>query len=332
VQTNFYQPLISPNFYDQIKNNNTNTYFTQKFSLKKIMPRVFKFSHFSPPVIYDSKWKPKNLDNEKNEVYNNYQQREQEKIEKEKDIINYSFNNEPKNANKSTEIKKIENKNEKNVFRNKQISKILEEVSTSKSFNNSLNNLNAGNKNKKNKFRNQKSKDSTNFPFNINNNTVVAGKYHLSLKKITKELSKMENHDPLNLNIVRKFVNDKGTIVSTSINNTSNINNYLYSSSSSNSVLPPIQLYKQRHFVNPFKRKENSSAVFISPKMNKFDSKGKNGKGKIMCDDEVKKKDKLEISQAVKDFYKRQKELGYSSFVNKNNNKYYKLGKSCFLK
>ena len=106
------------------------------------------------------------------------------------------------------------------------------------------------------KFRNQKSKDSTNFPFNINNNTVVAGKYHLSLKKITKELSKMENHDPLNLNIVRKFVNDKGTIVSTSINNTSNLNNYLYSSTSNNSILPPIQLYKQRHFVNPLKRKK----------------------------------------------------------------------------
>ena len=34
----------------------------------------------------------------------------------------------------------------------------------------------------------------------------------------------------------------------------------------------------------------------------------------------------MEISQAVKDFYKRQKELGYSSFVNKNNNRYYKLG------
>ena len=333
VQTNFYQPLISPNFYDQMKNNNTNTYFTQKFTLKKIMPRVFKYSHFSPPVIYDSKWKPKNLEHEKNEVYNNYQQREQEKIEKEKDNINYSFNNEQNNENKLNEIKKTGNKNEKNAFRNKQISRILEEVSTSKSFNNSLNNLKTGNKNKKNKFRNQKSRDITDFPFNINNNTIIAGKYHLSLKKITKEMNKMEKHDPLNLNIVRKFSYDKGTVVSSSINNlTSNLNNYLHSSSSTNSVLPPIQLYKQRNFINPFRRKENSSAIFISPKMNKYDSKGKILSKKILYDDEVKKKDKLEISQAVKDFYKRQKELGYSSFVNKNNNRYYKLGKSCFLK
>ena len=61
------------------------------------MPKVFKYSHFSPPVIYDSKWKPKLFEQEKNEIYN-HQQKEIEKKENENDKLDYSFN---KNNNKS---------------------------------------------------------------------------------------------------------------------------------------------------------------------------------------------------------------------------------------
>ena len=66
INDHFYQPLISPNFYEQIKNNNTNDYFRDKRILKLNMPKVFKYSHLSPPIIHDSNWNPKKFDQEEN--------------------------------------------------------------------------------------------------------------------------------------------------------------------------------------------------------------------------------------------------------------------------
>ena len=338
VKSNFYQPLISPNFFNQMKNNQTNTYFTKKLALKRIVPPVFKFAHYNPPIILDSKWKQKKFEQEKNEVYNNYQMREMEKKEKENiENINYTFNDN-NNMNKSLEIKKNENKRQKiNVFKNQHISRIMEEVSTSKSFNKSINQLNSENKNKKNSFKYKSINELNNFPFNISNNTIVAGKYYLSLKKVKKEMSNLENHDPLNLNIVRKFRNEKVLVASSTTNIStsnlnSNINNYLSSSSSNiTSALPPIQLYKKRNFINPFKKKENLSAIFNGPRRNIFEMKGKYENKNILLDN-VKKNNKTPISQIVKNFYKKQKEAGYSSIVNKNINRYYKVGKSYFMK
>ena len=338
IKSNYYQPLVSQNFYNQIKNDKTNTYFSKKRSLKRIMPVVFKFSHFTPPVIYDSKWKPKKFEFEKNDVYN-YYMRELEK--KEKENKNYSFNKENKMntsfenkiaENKIIENKGIENRNiKKNVFRNQHISKILEEVSTSKSFNNTLINNNSENKNKTS-MRNRSILDLYNFPQNIKNgNTIVAGKYYLSLKKIKQEMSNVENHDPLHLNIVKKLRIEKFVGASTSTNN-SNYNTYLYSSNSNNSVLPLIQLYKQRNFLNPFKKKENLSEIYNSMKKNIFEMKGRYEKKNILNKDEIKRIEKMEISQAVKNFYNKRKKSGYSSIVNKNNNRYYKVGRNSFCK
>ena len=336
IDSHFYQPLISPNFFEQIEKSNTNNYYRDKFNLKKNMPKVFKYSHFSPPVIYDSKWKPKLFEQEKNEVYN-HQQKEIEKKENENDKLDYSFN---KNNNKSdiinnnminnninrfTEINNNENnikiKVKKNVLKNQHICKIMEEVSTSKSLNSSILKFNYNIKNRNKNNRNNKFTSLGQFTYNTNQETIIAGKYHLSIRKLKKEIKSVDNHDPLNLNIVKKYSIDK-SIISSLINNNNNNNNNHLSSSSTNSFLPPIKIYKQKILVYPYKIKKNLSMILNKPKSLKNELENL----------EFKRKENLEISQAVKNFYMKQRQMGYASIVNKNNNCYYKLGKGSFFK
>ena len=334
INDHFYQPLISPNFYEQIKNNNTNNYYRDKRHLKKIMPKAFNFCHLSPPIIYDSKWKPKKFEQEKNEMYN-YQLRELEKKEKdkEKENLTFSFNANNIQINKSNELNKKNernnnryNTNKKKIYRNQQLNKILEEISTSKSLNNSIPNFNSAQNNKNvNKYknrRNNKSSDLNHLPFHLDTNSIVAGKYILSLRKLTKEMKNMDNPDPLNLNIVKKISADKSTIAYLPSSNNSNH----LSSSSSNSYLPPLKLYKQKHFLHHYKKSENLSAVF-----NEYKRINRDNDNNTLLNSEIKMKDKIEISQIIKNFYNKQKKSGYSSFINKNNNKFYKVGKNSFF-
>ena len=347
ISENFYQPLISPNFFDQIENNNTNTYFIQKKNLKKIMPPVFKYSHFNKPVIYDSKWKTKNMQQKKNEVYDFYQKEivsKEKENENENDILNSDVNLNSNSINKSSndikkndginikkekEKEKSNNKDRKNILRNQRISKIIEEASTSKSLSNSDKKDNSNHK--KNKKRNEKSNNNNNIiPFNLNNSTVIVGKYYLSLEKINKEINNIDNYDSDNLNIVKKFRIDKAIITSSLNNNINNNKNniYLSSSSSTPNILPPIKIFKHRNLIHHMKKKEN-----LSPKMNRIKSNfdiSMEIEKKGLKNDYIRKGN-FEISQAVKDFYIKQKKMGYSFIVNKNNNRYYKLGKKSFI-
>ena len=159
------------------------------------------------------------------------------------------------------------------------------------------------------------------FPFNTNNRTIVVGKYHLSLEKITNEMKNFGNYDPFNLSLVKNIINEKATIVPKSFKNNT-INKYLSLSSSKKHILPQIGLYKQRHFINPFRKKENLSEIFNIT--NSIENSN------ITYNDRFKKRNKLELTQAVKNFYRKQKEIGYSSVVNRKNNRYYQLGRENF--
>ena len=329
IENNFYEPLNSPpDFDNQIKNNKTNTYFFEKLKLKKSLPIAFKFAHYFPPIVYDSNWKQKSLDIEKNELPKNYQSILNKK-EKDKDNSNFSFNND-KNLDK-TEIKKEEStfetrkethRKKKKFFRNKQISKIFEEIFTSKSYTNSTIDINKKDQEEKKKGRNTKKFSINNIlPPNISTNTTLVGKYELSSDKIIKEIKDMRNYDPLNLNLVKNIINDKSTIDLSSTN--SNIKKNLdLPLSNNNHFLPQIKLYKPPHFLHSFRKRENLSEIFNGTKSNENIN--------ISNDDKFKKRNKLEITQAVKNFYRRKKEIGYSSVINKKNNKYYQLGRNSF--
>ena len=327
IKNSFYHSMVSPNFYDQQENNNTNQYFKDKLSLKKSMPKIFKYSHIAPPIIYNSNWKPKFFEQEKNDLYNFYHNNEIN-LDKNKDnniSINISV--------KIPEIKNYENMNENEISKKWQDnnnlmiiqeSKIIEDISTTKTKNNSLiYNSNNETPNQNITCRNKK-------PFGLNKETVIAGKYQLSLKKLTEEFSNIENHDPLNLNIVNKLKSDKGITSSFSINNINNINSTKkLHSSASNSFLPPIRLYKQKNIMNLYKKSKNSS----SDKLNKSNYElNQELNNYSLLNDEININNKKEISKAVKNFYEKQKQLGYSSIINKNNNRYYKAGRSNSIK
>ena len=327
IKNSFYHSMVSPNFYDQQENNNTNQYFKDKLSLKKSMPKIFKYSHIAPPIIYNSNWKPKFFEQEKNDLYNFYHNNEIN-LDKNKDNninINISV--------KIPEIKNYENMNENEINKKWQDnnnlmiiqeSKIIEDISTTKTKNNSLiYNSNNETPNQNITCRNKK-------PFGLNKETVIAGKYQLSLKKLTEEFSNIENHDPLNLNIVNKLKSDKGITSSFSINNINNINSTKkLHSSASNSFLPPIRLYKQKNIMNLYKKSKNSS----SDKLNKSNYElNQELNNYSLLNDEININNKKEISKAVKNFYEKQKQLGYSSIINKNNNRYYKAGRSNSIK
>ena len=327
IKNSFYHSMVSPNFYDQQENNNTNQYFKDKLSLKKSMPKIFKYSHIAPPIIYNSNWKPKFFEQEKNDLYNFYHNNEIN-LDKNKDNninINISV--------KIPEIKNYENMNENEINKKWQDnnnlmiiqeSKIIEDISTTKTKNNSLI------YNSNNERPNQNITCRNKNPFGLNKETVIAGKYQLSLKKLTEEFSNIENHDPLNLNIVNKLKSDKGITSSFSINNINNINSTKkLHSSASNSFLPPIRLYKQKNIMNLYKKSKNSS----SDKLNKSNYElNQELNNYSLLNDEININNKKEISKAVKNFYEKQKLLGYSSIINKNNNRYYKAGRSNSIK
>ena len=327
IKNSFYHSMASPDIYIQQENNNTSQYFKDKFALKKKMPKIFKYSHIAPPIIYNSNWKPKFFEQEKNDLYNFYHNNEIN-LDKNKDNninINISV--------KIPEIKNYENMNENEINKKWkdnnnlmiiQESKIIEDISTTKTKNNSLiYNSNNETPNQNITYRNKK-------PFGLNKETVIAGKYQLSLKKLTEEFSNIENHDPLNLNIVNKLKSDKGITSSFSINNINNINSTKkLHSSASNSFLPPIRLYKQKNIMNLYKKSKNSS----SDKLNKSNYElNQELNNYSLLNDEININNKKEISKAVKNFYEKQKLLGYSSIINKNNNRYYKAGRSNSIK
>ena len=327
IKNSFYHSMVSPNFYDQQENNNTNQYFKDKLSLKKSMPKIFKYSHIAPPIIYNSNWKPKFFEQEKNDLYNFYHNNEIN-LDKNKDNninINISV--------KIPEIKNYENMNENEINKKWQDnnnlmiiqeSKIIEDISTTKTKNNSLI------YNSNNETPNQNITCRNKNPFGLNKETVIAGKYQLSLKKLTEEFSNIENHDPLNLNIINKLKSDKGITSSFSINNINNINSTKkLHSSASNSFLPPIRLYKQKNIMNLYKKSKNSS----SDKLNKSNYElNQELNNYSLLNDEININNKKEISKAVKNFYEKQKQFGYSSIINKNNNRYYKAGRSNSIK
>ena len=332
VKNNFFHSLVSPNFYEQQENNNSNQYFKDKFILKKSMPKVFKYAHYPPPIIYNSNWKPKFFEQEKNDLYNFYHKKELNFNKDNGNIFfnfNFNRNNITKNA-KSPEMKNYENINENYMNKARQEnnpliiiqeSQIMEDISTTKTKNNSLlPNSNTESPNKNITYRNKK-------PYEVNKETVVAGKYHLSLKKLTEEFSNLDNHDPLNLNIVNNLKCDKGISPSYSVNNFNSSTKLR--SSSSNSFLPPIRLYKQKNIIRLYKRSKNLS----SDKLNKSNyDLNKELRNSSFINDEININNKKEISRAVKNFYEKKKQSGYSFIINKNNNRYYKAGRSNSLK
>ena len=81
--------------------------------------------------------------------------------------------------------------------------------------------------------------------------------------------------------------------------------------------------------MNLYKKSKNSS----SDKLNKSNYElNQELNNYSLLNDEININNKKEISKAVKNFYEKQKQLGYSSIINKNNNRYYKAGRSNSIK
>ena len=81
--------------------------------------------------------------------------------------------------------------------------------------------------------------------------------------------------------------------------------------------------------MNLYKKSKNSS----SDKLNKSNYElNQELNNYSLLNDEININNKKEISKAVKNFYEKQKQSGYSSIINKNNNRYYKAGKSSSIK
>ena len=328
VKNNYYDNIVSPNFYDQIKNNNTSTYYEKKVQLKKILPKVFKYAHFDPPIIFDSKFKQKKFGQEKNIVYI-HKQRELENKSNQNvnnsQIINK--NKEEKNKNNENNENNNNKSAHKSILFNLRFKKILEEASTTKTLSNS--NSKSNSKSKKIEINKKKIKElvyqtqlkraSSNFFLKNtgNSQTIIAGQYHLSLSKLEKQFNNMEKIDPLKLNIVKN--NDKEILKEQTLLCKSP-NFCDLSRSSASIMLPPIKKYKIK---NILKKRDNSNLnrnafVDITLDMN-------NESIKTM---EIKHKANEAISQAVKSFYQKQKNIGYTSLINRHNNRYYRFGQN----
>ena len=327
LKNNYYYNIISPNFYDQIKNNNTSTYYDKKVELKKIVPRVFKFAHFDPPIIFDSKWKQKNFEQENNLFYT-LKQRE---IGNNNININNSISLDKKELSKEkvneSKYNNYYNKN-KNILYNIRFKKILEEASTTKTLSNSHSHSKQRNQKKeinKNKIKEilyqsqLKRSNSYLFKKSSNNQTIVAGKYHLSLLKLEKQLNNIEKKGVDNLNIVKNKDDDilKEKILLSKSPSMKDFTNY-----SSSIILPPIKKFKKRNIFNIDKRKGSSNQ--IQSKRNFIDITP--DMDNILLKNE-KQKANAAISQVVKNFYLKQKTVGYTSLINRHNNRYYKFGK-----
>ena len=327
VQYNYYDNNIYTNFYDKMKkNNNTNSYYDKQVQLKKLVPNVYKYIHLDPPTILDSKWKQKHFDKEKNKIYI-IKQKERENNEKNNDIKN--------NDNKDNDILKKSNEGtntNKREFYNIRFRKILEEASTAKSMSNSefvSNSLNRKNNNTSilypNIIRQYKLRRADSDFRNkiISSQTIITGKYHISLSKLEKQINNMEPYDPLKLNIVKNYDDDilKEKALLYRSPNPKNIS----FSSINNIFLPSIKRYK--------------SGVRMDKKNNLKNIKQRNSFLDItrnLTNDDLKSYDCMEkeikaISQVVKNFYMKQKNNGYTSLVNLHNNKYYKRSRKDFI-
>ena len=328
VKNNFYGNIVSPNFFAQISKDNTCNYYGQKKELKKIVPKIFKFAHFDPPVIFDSKWNQKVFYKEKNGIYF-FKQKEIENNKKNlelKDNINESQTNE-----KNKDI--IENNNNNDInkkeINNLKMKKIIDELSTSKTITHS---------NAKSKSRNKKRDDICSNYYNDiiyktqlkrvgngffgkkleNSQTIVAGKYHLSLSKLSKQFNNSRKFNFNNLNIVKN--NDDEINKERALLSKSQVKKD-FSNSSYSLILPPIKKFKKNNIIPKSKRKENiirSSNSFVDISIG-LDSNSLNSRNI--------EKANLAISSVVKNFYLKQKNTGYSSLINRNNNRYYKIGR-----
>ena len=337
VKTNYYDNIVSPNFYDQIKNNNTSTYYGKKVALKKIVPRVFKFAHFDPPIIFDSKWNKKNFYREKNKSYTIKQKEketENKNSEKSSNINNknnYSADRTEltKEKEKISESETKKNYNKKMLY-NIRFKKILEEASTTKTLSNSNSHLNSSgvnvkkiNKNKINEiiYNTQLKRVSSDLTKNeAKSQTIVAGKYHLSLSKLEKQLNNIAKNKSNNLNIVKNKDIDiiKEKILLSKSPSMKDISNF-----SSSLVLPPIKIYKRKNFFNVGR---NRNSNFIQAKNNFVDITAEMD-NILTKNDDIKQKANAAISQVIKNFYLKQKTIGYTSLINRHNNRYYKFTK-----
>ena len=327
VRNNYYDNIISPNFYDQIKNNNTSTYYDKKVELKKILPKVFNFAHFDPPIIFDSKFKRKKFDQERNRVYL-YKQKENENKSSK---ININLNN-SHSTNKDIDSKPKNEKNEKNslnknnIIYNLRFKKILEEASTAKTLSNSNSKSNSKNKKKeinKNKikelvYQTQLKRSSSNVFFKnpSSSETIIAGKYHLSLSKLERQFNNnIEKNVPPNLNIVKnsdnEILKEKAILCKSP-----SIKDSL--SSSSTIILPLIKKFKLK---NVLKKREN-----VSQNKNTFVDITLDMNNESVKTIEMKHKANEAISRVVKNFYIKQRNNGYTSLINRHNNRYFKFG------
>jgi hypothetical protein len=328
VKNNFYGNIISPNFSIQTLNDNTSNYYGQKKELKKIVPKIFKFAHFDPPIIFDSRWNQKVFHKEKNEIYF-FKKKEIENNKKNlelKDNINENLTNE-KNKDNKKDGNNINNDINKKELNNLRMKKILEEVSTSKTLTHSNTKSKSRNNKRDDIFYNDiiyktqlKGVDSEFFGKKLTNSqTIVAGKYHLSLSKLVKQYNNSRKFNFNNLNIVKN--NDDEIIKVRALLSKSQIKQD-FSHSSYSLVLPPIKKYKKNNIIPKSKRKENiirpsNSFVDISIGLDNNSLNSRN----------IQEKANLAISSVVKNFYLKQKNTGYSSLINRNNNRYYKIGR-----
>ena len=292
VKENFYGNEVQPNFHENAPNDNTSKYYNNQKILKKILPNIFKFSHFDPPNINDSKWIKKKVNNEKNEVIHSFSQK----------TIN----------------------NLKQVFPNKFIKpnsavKRLEDLSTSKTL--ALSQNKDQDSSQISSISNIRSSNS----YIINNNIlknksrdiITTGKYKISISKIERQSSHNKRYDPENLNIVQnQNYSSRNKKNSFSIeNNNFNGNSLL------NLILPPIN--KKNESISFVKKMK------IKMKLNKFRSSSTNTSSRrdgIYSEDiEYQKNEKNDgISKFIKDFYNKKKIGGYSLIANPFHNKYNK--------
>ena len=318
VKYNYYENNVFQNFYDQKKNDNTSNYYDKKVKLKKIVPNVFKYIHYDPPVILDSKWKKKYFEKQINKIY------EVKRKEKENNEKNNDDND---NLQKNHE-KKEENKRD---FYNSRFKKILEEASTAKSLSHSESYSNPQNKKNLNPNQHpnliqqyQLTRANSDLKFkSFGSQTIIAGKYYISLSKLEKQLNNVEYFDPLNLNIVKNS-NDDILKEKKLLSGTPNLID-VSQSSMNNIILPPIKKYKSGN------RTEKKNISKNIKKSNSFvDITRDVTIEALKSNDSIEKANKA-ISQVVKDFYRKQRTSGYTSLINIHNNRYYKIGRKDIL-
>ena len=293
VKENFYGNEIKPNFYENIPNDNTSNYYNKQRILKKILPNIFKFSHFNPPNINDSEWAKKNVDFEKNEIFLYKRCSSQKTINNISKIFPYKFIK----LNPST--------------------KRLDDLSTSKTL--GLSQIKDQDSSQISSIPNLKNSKSCLIQKNLlkikKRDVITAGKYKISISKIERQSSHNKRYDPENLNIVQnKDFSSRNKHNSYIIEN-KNLNNNLLA----NFILPPIN-----------KKKENVSFVKkmkVKMKLNKIRSASTDDtsrKDSINTEDfECQRNEANDvISKFVKNFYNKKKVAGYSLLGNPFHNKY----------